>query len=61
MEFNIRKGATLPVIEVDLTKGSKTNYNNIVTDLDNSTIYFYMKTTDNGVYKVRVLHVYMIH
>lgn len=52
MEFNIRKGATLPIIEVDLTKGGKTNYNNIVTDLENATIYFYMKNIDDGVYKI---------
>jgi hypothetical protein len=52
MEFNIRKGATLPYIEVDLIKDGRTDYNYNATNLSGNTIYFYMKDTETGVYKI---------
>ena len=52
MEFNIRKGATLPYIEVNLIKDGRTDYNYTATNLSGDTIYFYMKNVDTGVYKI---------
>jgi len=52
MEFNIKKKSTLPYIEVDVIKDGRTDYNFIGTDLTDSTIYFYMKDVETGVYKI---------
>lgn len=52
MEFNIRKGATLPYIEVDYIKDGRNDFGYNKTDLSASTIYFYMKNIDTGFYKV---------
>ena len=52
MEFNIRKGATLPFIEVNLIKDGRTDYNYVGTNLSGNTIYFYMKNVETGFYKI---------
>lgn len=52
MEFNIKKKATLPFIEVDLIKDGRTDYNYTKTNLVGSTIYFYMKNIETENYKV---------
>jgi hypothetical protein len=52
MEFNIKKKSTLPYIEVDVIKDGRNDYNFIGTDLTDSTIYFYMKDVETGVYKI---------
>jgi len=52
MEFNIRKKATLPYLEVNLLKDGKTDYNYLYTDFSNTNIYFYMKDVDTNFYKV---------
>jgi len=52
MEFNIKKGATLPYIEVDYIKDGRTDFGYDKSNLSGSTIYFYMKNIDTGVYKV---------
>jgi len=52
MEFNIRKGATLPFIEVDLTKNGVNEYNYANDNLSGAIIYFYMKNVETGVYKI---------
>ena len=40
------------MIEVSMFKDGKSDYNFIKTDLSTSTIYFYMKDIDKGVYKI---------
>jgi hypothetical protein len=52
MEFNIRKGSTLPFIDVEYIKDGNKDYNYTSTNLSGATIYFYMKTVDTGVYKI---------
>jgi hypothetical protein len=52
MEFNIRKGATLPFIEVSYFKDGNKDYNFDNTNLSNAVIYFYMKNVDTNVYKI---------
>jgi hypothetical protein len=52
MEFNIKKGSTLPFIEVDYIKDGNKDYNFTITNLSGTTIYFYMKNVDTGAYKI---------
>ena len=52
MEFNIRKGASLPFIEVNFSKDGNKDYNYTNTNLSESVIYFYMKNVDTDVYKI---------
>lgn len=52
MEFFIRKNSTLPVLEVELIKDSRTDFNYSDSDLSGSTILFSMKDVDTEQYKV---------
>ena len=52
MEFNIRKKATLPYLEVNLIKNGRLDFNYIETNLSGSTVYFYMKDVETEVYKI---------
>lgn len=52
MEFFIRKKATLPIIEVDLIKDGKLDYNYNKTSLTGATITFSMKNVETGIYKI---------
>lgn len=52
MEFNIRKKATLPYLEVDLHKSGRLDYNQKNTNLNNARIYLYMKNVETGIYKI---------
>lgn len=52
MEFFIRKNSTLPVLEVELIKDGRTDFNYTDSNLSGSTILFSMKDVDNQQYKV---------
>jgi hypothetical protein len=52
MEFNIKKGATLPFIEVNLIKDGRSDYKYTDSNLIGDTIYFYMKDVETGFYKI---------
>jgi hypothetical protein len=52
MEFNIRKKATLPYLEVNLLKSGRLDYNFKNINLSGSTIYLYMKNVETGIYKI---------
>ena len=52
MEFFIRKNSTLPILEIDLIKDGRLDFNYINSNLSGSTIYFSMKDIDTQVYKV---------
>jgi len=52
MEFNIRKNATLPYLEVNLIKSGRLDFRYKDTDLTTTTIYLYMKNVDTEVYKI---------
>jgi hypothetical protein len=52
MEFNIKKNATLPYLEVNLLKSGRLDYNNNTTNLSDADIFLYMKDVDTGVYKI---------
>ncbi len=51
MEFFIRKKATLPILEVNIIKDGKLDYNHKL-NLSAGTITFSMKDVDTGFYKV---------
>jgi hypothetical protein len=51
MEFFIRKRATLPIIEVDIIKDGRLDYNHKLS-LSSATITFSMRDVDTGFYKV---------
>jgi len=52
MEFFIRKNSTLPILEINLIKDGRLDFNYIGTNLTGSTIYFSMKDIDTQIYKV---------
>ncbi len=52
MEFFIKKNATLPILEVDLIKDGRLDYNYIKTNISGATILFNMVDTENEFYKV---------
>lgn len=52
MEFFIRKNSTLPILEIDLIKDGRLDFNYINSNLNGSTIYFSMKDIDTQVYRV---------
>ncbi len=52
MEFYIRKKATLPVLEINLFKDGKLDYNYNKTSLTGATITLSMKDVETGIYKI---------
>ena len=52
MEFFIRKNSTLPILEIDLIKDGRLDFNYINSNLNGSTIYFSMKDIDTQDYRV---------
>lgn len=52
MEFYIRKKATLPLLEINLNKDGKLDYNYQKTSLTGASITVSMKDVDTGTYKI---------
>ncbi len=52
MEFYIRKKATLPILEINLAKDGKLDYNYIKTNLTGATITLSMKDAETGIYRI---------
>jgi hypothetical protein len=52
MEFFIRKNATLPVLEINLFKDGRLDYNYQNTNLTGATITLSMVDVDSGIYKI---------
>ena len=52
MEFYIRKNETLPVLDINLIKDGKLDYNYNKTSLTGATITLSMKDVDTGIYKI---------
>jgi hypothetical protein len=52
MEFYIRKKATLPILEINLNKDGKLDYNYNKTSLTGATITISMKDVETGIYKI---------
>ena len=49
MEFYIRKKATLPILEINLNKDGKLDYNYNKTSLTGATITISMKDVETGI------------
>jgi hypothetical protein len=52
MEFNIGKNATLPILKMQVVDNGKTGFQEFNNLIENSAIYFSMKNTQNGMYKI---------
>ena len=52
MEFFIRKDSTDPILKMQLVLDGRNDFNDFHNKLENSTIYFSMKSVDTGILKV---------
>lgn len=52
MDFYIKKGATLPLLKMQVVKDGRSDYKSFMEDLETSTIYFSMKNVDDGFIKI---------
>jgi hypothetical protein len=52
MEFIIRKNATLPLLKMQIVKDGKGTYEDFMSFIETSTIYFSMQNTENGGLKI---------
>lgn len=51
MEFYIKKGATLPLLKMQIVKDGRSDYHNFMDLIETSTILFSMVDADTGVPK----------
>lgn len=52
MDFYINKGATLPVLNMDLIQDGRHDWSSFYDKLQNATIYFTMSDLETGVKKI---------
>jgi len=52
MEFFIKKNATLPVLKMQVVKDGRSGYQQLMQDLEVSTIFFTMINVETGVPKI---------
>lgn len=52
MEFVIRKNATLPLLKMQVVKDGRSTYEEFMSFIETSTIYFSMQNIDNGTVKI---------
>ncbi len=52
MNFNINKGATLPILKMELIKDGRYTYHEFNNMLQNSKVYFSMANITTGVKKI---------
>ncbi len=52
MEFFINKGATLPVLKMQVVKDGVADIDEFMSLIENSTIYFSMVNLNTGAYKI---------
>ena len=52
MVFNIRKGATLPILKMEVIKDGRLDYEKLQSYLTSSAITFSMKESRSDIYKV---------
>jgi hypothetical protein len=52
MNFFIKRGATLPVLKLQIVKDGRAGYQQLMEDLEVSTIYFTMINTETGIPKI---------
>jgi hypothetical protein len=52
MEFFIKKGATLPLLKLNIVDNGRNNYNNFLNTLELSSLFFSMTNVDTGIPKI---------
>ena len=52
MEFVIRKNSTLPLLKMQVVKDGRGTYEDFMSFIETSTIYFSMQNIDNGTVKI---------
>jgi hypothetical protein len=52
MDFYIKQGATLPILKLQIVKDGRAGYQQLMQDLEVSTIFFTMIDTETGVPKI---------
>ena len=52
MEFSINKGATLPILKLELIQDGRNDYKKFYELIQNSDIYFTMSDVETGITKI---------
>ena len=52
MEWYIKKGATLPILKLQVVKDGRAGYQQLMEDLEVSTIFFTMIDVETGIPKI---------
>jgi hypothetical protein len=52
MEWFIKKGATLPILKLQVVKDGRSGYQKLMQDLEISTIFFTMIDVESGIPKI---------
>ena len=52
MEFFIKKGATLPLLKLNIVDNGRNDYNNFLNTLELSSLFFSMTNVDTGIPKI---------
>lgn len=52
MEFFIKKGATLPLLKLNVVDNGRNQYDNFLNTLDLSALFFSMTNVDSGIPKI---------
>lgn len=60
MEFFIKRNATLPVLKMQVVKDGRAGYQELMEDLEVSSIYFSMVDTSTGIPKIVSAPAYIV-
>lgn len=52
MEFFIKKGATLPLLKLNIVQNGRNDYDNFMNTIELSSLFFSMTNVENGVPKI---------
>ena len=52
MEFYIKKNATLPLLKMSVVKDGRSDYNNLMSQIETSSLFFSMVNVDNEIPKI---------
>jgi hypothetical protein len=52
MEFYIKKNATLPILKLQVVKDGRSDYNNFMSMIEESSIFFSMVNVETGIPKI---------
>jgi len=52
MEFYIKKNATLPLLKMSVVKDGRSDYNNLMSQIETSSLFFSIVNVDNEIPKI---------